>query len=155
MLGRRWRELPEKIEIAPQQSYLLLNLPIPVSNAPASNGQSTLIRASSSDRVYVANLALKAPLAADGKERAPTLEEWLNLLQSSGLAAPRDRTPTPLEPEVILPITFSRVAGVSKGTQWQVKIVDRDNDSILSIASTGSAFSYPLNTPQIVRHRMF
>jgi Protein of unknown function (DUF3370)/S-layer homology domain len=146
VLGRRLRELPEKIEIAPQQNYLLLNFPIPVSNAPASNGRSTLIRASSNDRVYIANLAMKAPVAADGKERAPTLEEWLNVLQNSGLAAPRDRTPTPLEPEVILPITFSRVSGVSQGTQWLAKIVDRANASILTIPPSTEAFSYALNT---------
>ncbi len=146
LLGRRLRELPDKIEIAPQQYFLLLNLPIPVPTAPASNGRSTLIRASSSDKVYVANLAMKAPLSADGKERTPTLEDWVNLLQNSGLATPRDRTPTLLEPEVILPITFSRVSGVSQGTQWQTNIVDRVNESRLTIPALGKAFSYAINT---------
>lgn len=139
---------PTQIEILPGKSQMLLNLPI-----PNSTGRSTLIRLNSNGRVYVASLAMHArPDSSKGKTseiayRAPTVEEWQNLLDNGTLVSPRDRPPTP--PELIdkIPqIYYGRVAGVAMGSQWQATATDNSNTQDLSIPEAGKAFSYPIST---------
>lgn len=144
---RRQAIFPKYIDIPAKGYQMLLNLPIPLGNrVPVSNARSTMMRLSSNGRIYLANLAMKAPKNADNSYRSPTVEEWRNLLVTGKLVSPRDSVPTPLEPEVKFPIVFSRVAGVSQGTQWKGQITDNSNSSFLSIPNPGQAFSYPIAT---------
>jgi hypothetical protein len=143
--GVRQEKFPEQLVIPPRESRILMNQPISVRRAPASNGRSTLLRLRSSGRVYVANLAMKAPRQRNGSYRAPTLEEWQTFLVTAGLAGPRDHTPTPLDPPRE-PTIFGRVAGVSKGSQWEGSLTDNPNVEHLSIPEPGKAFSYVLGT---------
>lgn len=144
--GNRQDIFPEELIIEPKQYKMLMNLPIPLPGFPASNGRSTMIRLSTNDKIYVADLARKASLNSDQTYRSPTLSEWVEFLNNSGLAEPRDATPTPLEPEVTLPIVFSRVAGVSQGTQWKAEVTDNSNSNVLTIPPPEQAFSYTIAT---------
>ncbi|MBD2664432.1 hypothetical protein B6N60_00845 [Richelia sinica FACHB-800] len=144
--GRRQPIFPAKIVIPPGQSQMLLNLPIPVQGlTPPLNGRSTYMRLRSDGTVYAASLAKFAPLNADGSERAPSLEEWEELLNQGELSTPRDKTPTPLE-ETGKPRIYGRVAGVAQGSQWRANIVDSPETKYLTIPSPGQAFSYGLST---------
>ncbi len=144
--GRRQEIFPAQIEIPPGQSRMLLNLPIPVQGlTPPLNGRSTLMRLRSNGIVYAASLAMFAPVNADGGERAPTLEEWENLLNNADLSSPRDKTPTPLE-GTDKPIIYGRVAGVVAGSQWRALLVDNPKARYLTIPQPGQMFSYALST---------
>jgi hypothetical protein len=143
--GRRQASFPGQIVIPPGESQMLLNLPIPVRElTPPLNGRSTLMRLRSSDTVYAASMALFARQNADGSERAPTLEEWQNLLQTGELSTPRDRVPTPLDSNQ--PRIYGRVAGVAQGSQWRSFVVDSPQARYLTIPQAGQAFSYPLSS---------
>ncbi|MBH8561322.1 DUF3370 domain-containing protein [Nostoc sp. CENA67] len=144
--GRRQNIFPAQIVIPPGQSQMLLNLPIPVKGlTPPLNGRSTLVRLRSNGTVYAASLAMFARTNADGSERAPTLEEWENLLNNGDLSGPRDKTPTPLE-ETGKPRIYGRVAGVAAGTQWKALLTDNSQTKYLTIPQPGQAFSYALST---------
>ena len=147
--GVRQGNFPAKLVIEPGQSQILMNQPIPVERAPASNGRSTMMRLKSDSPVYVANLAKKASRNSNGTYKAPTLQEWQNLLNNASLAEPRDPVPTPLDPPRE-PTVFSRVAGVSQGAQWQTEITDNPNIEHLSIPQPGKAFSYALGTLHLI-----
>jgi len=139
---RRW--FPTLV-LQPGQSEMLMNLPIPVGVVtPSSNGRSTLTRLRSSGEVYVANLAMFAPLNPDGTERIPTVEEWQRLLETANLAGPRDLVPTPLA-QTTGPLIYGRVAGVARGSSWKARLTDKTGDS-LSVPLPGQAFSYALST---------
>lgn len=145
-------EFPAKIEIPPQQSRMVFNLPI----LPAS-GRTTFMRLQANAPVYMANLAMYAvpnilehegTIAQGELFRAPTLQEWQNLLLTGRLAEPRDRAPTDpskvgIEGEEKV---FGRVAGVSIGSEWYARITDRPGEDKLSIPQPGKGFSYPINT---------
>jgi hypothetical protein len=144
--GRRQDIFPPQIVIPAGESRMLLNQPIPVKGlTPPLNGRSTLVRLRSNGTVYAASLAMFARTNTDGSERAPTLEEWQNLLNNSDVSSPRDKVPTPLE-ETGKPRIYGRVAGVAKGTQWRAFIVDSPKAKYLSIPQAGQAFSYALST---------
>ncbi|MBD2439639.1 DUF3370 domain-containing protein [Nostoc sp. FACHB-110] len=144
--GRRQSIFPAQIVLAPKQSQMLLNLPIPVQGlTPPLNGRSTLIRLRSNGTVYAASLAMFAKDNPDGSERAPTLEEWQNLLDNGELSTPRDKTPTPLE-ETGKPRIYGRVAGVAGGSFWRAFIVDNPKARFLTIPQPGQAVSYALST---------
>jgi hypothetical protein len=144
--GKRQATFPARIVLAPQQSQMLLNLPIPVQGlTPPLNGRSTLMRLRSSGTVYTASLAMFAKTNSDGSERAPTLQEWQNLLNNGELSTPRDKTPTPLE-ETGKPRIYGRVAGVAGGTFWRALIVDNPKTKFLTIPNPGQAVSYALST---------
>lgn len=139
---RRWFST---LVLQPGQSEMLMNLPIPVGMVtPSSNGRSTLARLRSSGPVYVANLAMFAPLNLDNTERIPTLEEWQNLLETGNLAGPRDLVPTPLA-QITGRMIYGRVAGVAQGSSWKARLTDKAGDS-LSVPLPGQAFSYVLST---------
>jgi len=147
--GRRQNGFPEQVVLEAGQTQLLMNLPIPIQRAPASNGRSTMMRLKSNGSVYVANLAMKAPQNANGTYRAPTLAEWQTLLVEGELAEPRNLTPTPLDPPRE-PTVFGRVAGVSQGTQWLAEITDTLESDSLRIPQPGEAFSYVLGTLHLI-----
>ncbi|MBD2363896.1 DUF3370 domain-containing protein [Anabaena minutissima FACHB-250] len=144
--GRRQDIFPDQIVIPPGESRMLLNQPIPVKGlTPPLNGRSTLARLRSNGTVYAASLAMFARTNADGSERAPTMEEWQNLLNNSDVSSPRDKVPTPLE-ETGKPRIYGRVAGVASGAQWRAFIVDSLKAKYLTIPQAGQAFSYGLST---------
>ncbi|NQE37978.1 DUF3370 domain-containing protein [Microcoleus asticus] len=144
--GYRQAILPAAIEIPANQSRMLMNLPIPVGNVtPSSNGRSTLMRMSSSNSVYVASLAMFAPKSQGGVEQDPTLEQWENILNTKGLAGPRDLAPTPRGENPVQKI-YGRVAGVAEGSQWEAKITDNSRTDYLTVPKRGESFSYALST---------
>ncbi|MBD2016749.1 DUF3370 family protein [Microcoleus sp. FACHB-53] len=140
--GVRQGIFPAQLVIEPGQSQILMNQPITIERAPASNGRSTMMRLRSNGPVYVANLAKRGV-------RAPTLKEWQGLLETGGFAGPRDPIPTPLDPPRE-PTVFSRVAGVSEGAQWQAEITDTPNGEHLSLPEPGKAFSYVVGTLHLI-----
>jgi Protein of unknown function (DUF3370) len=144
--GQRQPGWPAQIMIPPGQSQMLMNLPIPVKGlTPPLNGRSTLIRVNTNGPVYAASLGMFAPTTPDGSDRPPTLEEWQTLLQTSGLAGPRDKTPTP--PNAPGKLIYGRVAGVAKGSRWLAQVTDTpQRDSRLTIPEPGAAFSYVLSS---------
>ncbi len=144
--GRRNGSIPTGMMIPPKQAQMLMNLPIPAGTVtPTSNGRSTLMRLNSNAPVYVATLAMFAPLNANRTERVPTIEEWLNLLVNAGVAGPRDIPPTPPNAKTTN-ITYGRVAGVAKGSEWRTNITDDSRSNSLNIPKPGRAFSYGLST---------
>ena len=102
------------------------------------------MRLSSAGPIYVANLIMNAPFTTRGTERKPSLKEWLDLLNNGGLPVPA--IGLPLDREGIEPTVFSRVAGVSQGSQWQAQITDRPDGEYLTIPGVGEEFSYILST---------
>lgn len=137
--------LPAYILLPPRQSRLLLNLPIPVKTLdPPINGRSVLMRLQSIRPVYAASLAMYAPLGANGKEIAPTLTQWQQLLFAGSLVTPRDRVPTPPE-QTTSKVIYGRVAGIAIGSQWTAQIVDSQSP-YLTIPRSRQAFSYGLST---------
>ncbi|HEY9872879.1 MAG TPA: DUF3370 domain-containing protein [Candidatus Obscuribacterales bacterium] len=158
--GKKQSEFPAKLIIPPGQSRLLLNHPIPVRNLEKPvNGRSTLMRLrvgtgksqtrqianQPTPKIYAASLAMFAKKNPDGSDRAPTLSEWQNLLQTGGFAGPRDKTPTP-PGQTTGQFIYSRVAGVAQGSQWKAQLVDSPNVAQLTIPQRGKAFSYGLST---------
>lgn len=136
---------PNQIEIPPRQSKMLINLPIPVNTlTPPINGRSTYLKLFSDDTVYVASLALFAKLDENGQERAPTLEEWEDLLNNGNLSTPRDKVPTP--PNTLGNLIYGRVAGVSQGSEWRSFIFDNEQTQNLTIPAQGESFSYGIST---------
>lgn len=79
----------------------------------------------------------------DGSDRAPTLAEWQDLLNTGNFAGPRDKTPTP--PNATSgQLIYGRVAGVSQGSQWSANLVDNPKTTTLTIPQRGKAISYTL-----------
>lgn len=143
--GKRMAIFPEKLTIPPQQNAILMNLPISVTGlAKPVNGRSTFMYLHSSEQVYLASLAMYAKTDASGKERAPTLAEWQELLTNGGFAQPRDKTPTPPE-QTSGALIYGRVAGVQRGVTWQANLVDA-NSQTLTLPPPETPISYVINT---------
>jgi hypothetical protein len=157
--GRRQNIFPASITIAPGESEMLLNAPIPIRELDLPiNGRSTLVQLESSGPVYVASLAQPVALNAEGQEVPPSLVSWQRMLQQGGLAGPRDRTPTPLPLAEGAQLVYGRVAGVSQGSQWAATLSDTvgsvaaaqtaqtaqntEETLQLTIPAAGEAFSY-------------
>ncbi|HEY9848603.1 MAG TPA: DUF3370 domain-containing protein [Leptolyngbyaceae cyanobacterium] len=144
--GKGQGNFPTQLVIAPGQSEMLLNLPIPVRTlTPPLNGRSTLMQLQSDGTVYMASLGMFARINEDGSERPPNLAEWQKLLTEGDVSGPRDRTPTPPD-RTSGGIIYGRVSGVARGNEWQARLVDRASANNLTIPSPGQAFSYPLST---------
>jgi hypothetical protein len=143
--GRLQKIFPKKLIIPGRANRMLLNLPIPVGNLdPRINGRSSYFRLHVNGTVYVASLAMFAPLDKNGKERQPTLEEWTELLERADLSTPRDRTPT--VPGIGEKIVYGRVGGVSGGSEWKATLTDSADTNNLTIPASGESFSYGLST---------
>ncbi len=161
--------LPSEVTIAPGESQLLLNAPIPLrrlnvptdgSLAPGSeltppptnassgegrrlNGRSTLMHVESNGPVHIASLAMHAP-QSNGRETVPTLENWKQILFKGKLATPRDGGPSrPGSGDN--PFRYGRVSGVAQGSQWKATLTD-DGSSQLAAPAPGEHLSYVLNT---------
>jgi hypothetical protein len=143
--GVRQPDFPAELVIPPGESKMLMNGAIPVKDLiQIVNGRSTFMELQSSSKVYLASLAMYAKKNPDGSDRAPTLQEWQNLLNNGGLAQPRDKTPTPPD-QIGGQLIYSRVAGVQQGSKWQANIVD-PGKQYLTIPNQGKAFSYVIST---------
>jgi hypothetical protein len=138
--GKRQAGWPSQIILAPGQTQVLSNLPIPVKGlVPPLNGRSTMARLWASGPVYMASLSL---FRADGQQ-PPSLADWQKLLQTSNVAGPRDRVPTPIGASG--PVIYGRVAGVARGSRWRTQISDSGGDR-LAIPQSGQAFGYGIST---------
>ncbi|WP_045053712.1 DUF3370 domain-containing protein [Aliterella atlantica] len=141
--GVRQAGFPQKLILAPGESKMLLNAPIPVRDlAKAVNGRSTLMQLNSNGKVYIASLAMFAAQPSDPK---PTLAQWQQLLLAGSLSSPRDKTPTPPE-QTSGKLIYGRVAGISQGAQWQAILTDNPQAKNLTIPAPGQAISYGINT---------
>jgi len=145
--GKRQDIFPPVITLAPGESGMLLNHPIPIRELePPINGRSTLAHLESSGPVYVASLAQYVGLDEDGNETPPSVESWEALLETGELSGPRDRTPAPLPLEAGVQLIYCRVAGVSQGSLWDAILSDVNTpDEILTVPEPGSAFSYGIS----------
>jgi hypothetical protein len=140
---RRQSIFPDKITIPAGGSQMLMNLPVPVKGlTPPLNGRSSYLRLFSSGKVYAASMALFAPTEG-GVERAPSLAEWQNVLNTGTLSSPRDRAPT--DPNSTKGIIYGRVAGVSIGSRWQANLVDNGKRT-LTIPSPSKPISWGIST---------
>ncbi len=144
--GIRQADIPAQLAIPPGGSRMLMNHPIPVRDLEKPiNGRSTLMRLRSNGTVYAASLAMYAKKNADGSDRAPTQLEWEALLNTGGLAGPRDTPPSPPQ-QTTGKFIYSRVAGVSAGSAWKARLVDKPNAQHLTIPESGKAISYPISS---------
>ncbi|HBE52683.1 MAG TPA: hypothetical protein DDW76_28920 [Cyanobacteria bacterium UBA11369] len=144
--NKRQTDFPSRLIIPPGQYRMLLNHPMPVRNAAKYlNGRSTLMRLQSNGKIYAASLAAFAKKNTDETERAPTLQEWISLLNTASLALPRDKTPTPPE-QIGGQLIYGRVAGVAQGSVWKALLSDSTNSNNLTIPQPGKAISYGINT---------
>lgn len=143
--GIRQADFPARLTIPPGESRMLMNHPIPVKGLEKPiNGRGNFFRLNSSDAVYVASLALYAKQNPDGTERAPTLAEWQQLLNTGGLAGPRDKIPTPPE-QTDGQLIYGRVAGVQQGSTWQATLTDTGSTQ-LNIPTADQPISYVIST---------
>jgi hypothetical protein len=134
---------PRQIKLEPNESKMLLNVPIPVQNlTPKLNGRSTYLRLYSDGLVHLASLAMYR----NGEENPPSLVQWEKLLSDGQLSTPRDLAPT--SPKTKGKFIYSRVAGVSQGNLWQSKIVDYSQSEILTIPKSGETLAYGISTLQ-------
>ena len=150
--GKRSDILPPVMTIAPGESELLMNVPIPIRELDLPiNGRSTLALLESSGPVHVASLAQIVELDAQGEEVPPSLASWKQMLQADGLAGPRDRAPAPLPLAEGVQLIYGRVAGVSEGSAWEATLADTDSDDAsdgaakLTIPAAGEAFAYGIS----------
>jgi len=144
LMGQRQDIFPDRIIIPAGESFMVLNAAIPVRDlTPPLNGRSTYLRLESDGLLYAASLALYAPLDENGQERPPNLTEWQNLLERGDLSTPRDRAPTP--PHSQGQIIYGRVAGVSQGSAWPARLVDRAS-LWLNIPDSGQSIAYGIST---------
>lgn len=131
---------PTSLEIPPQESRMLLTLPI-----PSASGRSTWMRLWSNGGLYAASLALYGKPGAKGMQ-APTLEEWRSLVIKGDLAQPRDKAPTSPGETTAGAFIYGRVAGVSQGSEWRATLTDRPGVETLNIPPVGKMLSYAINT---------
>jgi hypothetical protein len=124
--------------------------PMMGARAPSSNGRSLLAYLDSSGPVHVASMAMYSRLDPYGAERPPSLTDWQNLVLNGNLIAPRDKPPSPMElVNVNTPgsrFFYSRVAGVSRGSQWLARLIDPSGGDKLTIPLPGHAISYGIST---------
>ena len=123
--GKRQDIFSPVITVAPGESELLMNQPIPIRELDQPiNGRSTLVKLESNGPVYLASLAQFSDLNENGEEIAPTLASWEQILREGNLAGPRDRAPSPLPLAEGETLIYGRVAGVSEGARWQTVLTD-------------------------------
>jgi Protein of unknown function (DUF3370) len=131
--------IPSLIQQNPRRNAILLN------QAASSNTRSTLMQLQSNGPIYMAYLAMHASVAANGQEGIPHKSDWENLVVDGNLVGPRDRSPSPVG-VVADRFYYGRVAGISRGSQWNAQITDTPRAKKLTIPDDGEAFSYGLST---------
>jgi Protein of unknown function (DUF3370) len=117
---------------------------VALDTAPSSNTRSTFMQLNSSGPVYMAYLAMHAPMEANGQEGIPQKSDWENLAVNGNLVNPRDRLPSPVN-LISERFYYGRAAGVSQGSQWKSQVTDPHGKK-LTIPEDGQAFSYGLST---------
>jgi hypothetical protein len=115
------------------------------------NGRSALMYLDSDGPVYLASLGMFGRILPDGRERAPSLDEWRTLLQEGDLAGPRDIAPTSPDRAGRGRFFYGRVAGVAQGSLWEAELTDSDGDRF-TIPEPGEAISYAIST--VDRHTL-
>jgi hypothetical protein len=145
---RSWSSIPQVIVPTLKIQKPVFN-PGLLNVSASSNARSTMMRLNSNGPVYMAYMAMYAPVLPTGQESIPTKAAWENLLVNGRLAAPRDRVPSPLGSSVADRLFYyGRVAGISRGSQWQSLVTDKPRSKRLTIPKIGEAFSYGLSTLQ-------
>lgn len=143
--GMRQPDFPAQLVIPPGESRMLLNHPTPVQGLEKPiNGRSTFMHLNSSGKIYVASLTLYAKKNPDGSDRAPTLQEWQQLLETGNFAGPREPIPTP-PTATSGKLIYGRVGGVQLGSKWKATLADKDREN-LAIPQPGKAISYAIST---------
>ena len=174
--GIRQAQWSPRLELEPDESVMLMNLPIPLptlgkklpfggtvdkrivksslgrnkmnpKKTPSSNARSTLLRMKAKKDVYVASLAMFAPVDAKGQERIPTLSDWQSLLTNGRLVQPRDHPPSELN-STAEKFFYGRVAGVSRGSEWETQITDSRKGKRLTVPNPGESVSFGISTLQ-------
>jgi len=140
------KNFPSSVDLQPGRPEVLAALPIPVKGlTPPLNGRSLLLRLSSEQPVFVATVAAFARKNPDGTERRPSDNEFIELLDSGGLAGPREKSPT--LPSASGSVVYGRVGGVQVGSTWTATLADgRCADDSLKIPAIGESISYPIST---------
>ena len=132
--------IPSIIQQNPALNTILLN------QASSSNTRSTLMQLQTNGPMYMAYLAMYAPVAANGQEGIPQKADWENLVVNGELVNPRDRSPSPvgLISERLLLWTCRRhQPRVSVGCP---NYRHAPYSKKLTIPEAGEAFSYGLST---------
>ncbi len=99
--------------------------PVPDNRPIPSNGRSVLMHLNSSDRIYLASLAMYAPKTPEGDERVPT---------------------TPPDASSFSRFFYGRVAGVAQGSEWVAQLTDSPDSNTLTIPEEGRQFSYVVSS---------
>lgn len=121
--------------------------PPPIIQRPIpSNGRTAMMYLTSSGPVHVASLARYADATPTGNERVPSLRDWLEVLKQGQLVTPRDIPPTNPDNYRFGRFYYGRVAGVAKGSSWKTTITDSPDANVLTIPSSGNAFSYVVSS---------
>ncbi|MGG6296173.1 DUF3370 domain-containing protein [Leptolyngbya sp. AN02str] len=110
------------------------------------NGRTAQMYLSSDGPVHIASLGMHAKVTSTGVERAPSLAEWMELLDQGNLAGPRDIAPSPPNARRQGRFFYGRVAGVSQGSRWEALLTDSERDSHLTIPEPGEAISFAIST---------
>jgi hypothetical protein len=119
--------------------------PILLNATSSSNTRSSIFQLQSDGPIYMAYLAMYAPVSQTGVEGVPQKSDWENLVLNGKLVQPRDFPPSSID-SAGNQYFYSRVSGISRGSQWQAKVTDTPRSRRLTIPVTGEAFSYGLNT---------
>lgn len=129
---------PEEIVLEPDETTVLASWPIPVKDLkPHLNGRSTLIKLSSNGPVTLANLASFANVDTNHQDVAPTLDDWIRVLNTANLAQPREKQATPTKAR---PIIYGRVAGIVEGDTWLSR------PTMIAVPEPGNSISYVIGT---------
>jgi hypothetical protein len=119
----------------------------PPEKNPSSNARSTLLQMKSKYDVYIASMAMFAPVGANRRERVPTLQDWQTLLTQGKLVQPRDRAPSELNSKAEK-FFYGRVAGVSRGSKWATQVTDSKKAKTLTVPKPGQTLSFGISTLQ-------
>jgi len=121
-------------------------LPRPANQQLPINGRTAMMYLESDGPVYLASLGMFGHILPDGRERTPTLDEWVNLLREGGLAGPRDIAPTSPDRGGRGRFFYGRVAGVAQGSLWEARLTDSSDGDRFTIPEPGGAVSYAIST---------
>lgn len=145
--GLRQSGWPASVVVPASGSAVLACLPIPVKGLePPLNGRTVLARLKAHGKIYAATATLFASLNADGSERFPGPARWQALLQSGGLAGPREKPAS--TPGAAGAIFYGRVAGVSAGSLWRAPLTnpEKSGSGTFALPCADLTVSYPVSS---------
>jgi len=133
-----------EIDLEPGETKLIQALPLPVKSLlHPLNGRTGLIRMHSSGPVYLATLSAFGDRFLFFGEHRPALDKWKEVLNTTALVHPRDKTPT--VPGAKGAIIYGRVAGVARGSTWKATVTNDPEKQKLAVAPN-QMVSFPINT---------